>query len=499
MPEEVKIDTPHKAYTENLATWLDCRTLSAGQRAVKAEKDKYLPKLGGQTDPQYLAYLKRASYFNAAGRTVQGLVGVVFRKEPVVSVPKPLEPFIENVTVEGASLEAFARGTFEQVVTVARYGVLLDWDEKPAAGDLPHFADYWAEAILNWRVSKVNGVWQLSLVVLKEVKDVLDDQGFVVKTEEIIRVLHFGSENSDGESEGSDARQVYKQDVYKKADENVDNKNKWVLDETVTPLVRGKAIEYIPFVFFGPIEASSRVQKSMIEDLCDVNLSHYLTSADLEHGRHFTALPTAWVAGFPKDMKLAIGPETVWISENENANAGFLEYTGQGLQALEKAMETKEAQMAILGARMLEAPKRAVEASDTHKQRQAGEQSVLASAANATAEGFITLLTWANEWISAREPGSDDINVEFNTDYMPMVIDSALLDKLMLALQGNMISWETFSYNLQKGELYPDGLTSEEEWKLIEKRKEQNELQDITTEDDSASSDVEDVDDDDAE
>ncbi len=37
-----------------------------------------------------------------------------------------------------------------------------------------------------------------------------------------------------------------------------------------------------------------------LADVMVLNLDHYRLDADYKHGLHFTALPTAWVAGFDK-------------------------------------------------------------------------------------------------------------------------------------------------------------------------------------------------------
>jgi len=39
---------------------------------------------------------------------------------------------------------------------------------------------------------------------------------------------------------------------------------------------------------------------------------------------------------------------------------------------------------------------------------------------------------------------------------------------LFALLQGQAMSWETFTYNLNRGELYPDDMTPEKEKQLIE-------------------------------
>lgn len=470
------VQTPHSLYSENLPIWQRCRILSSGQRAVKNAGTEFLPKLSGQDSPMYESYLKRAYYFNASGRTVDGLTGVVFRKPPQVKFPESHLDFLESVNLEGSPFESFSRRVFKNVVMTGRHGVLLDIEDGEA-GALPYFESYSAEAIINWRMEKIDGKTRLSLVVLQEEVEVLNIKDeFVRGKQKQLRVLRLlpTRATDDGGSiviTGPDTAipsdsPIYKVEIWIENPKQVTREeDKYILDSVVFPMIRGAFISYIPFVFMGPTESSMLIQKPMIEDLCDVNESHFHSSADIEHGRHFTALPTAWVAGFNPDQELVIGSQTAWVTENPDARAGFLEYTGQGLQALENAMNSKEAQMAILGARMLEVPRKAVEAEGTHAQRQAGEQSVLASAAASVEAGFTTILIWTAQWLMATE--DPDVEVEFNKDYMPKGLEPQMLTALFAVLQANRMSWETFAYNLQQGELYPDGHTSEEELELI--------------------------------
>lgn len=472
------VQTEHREYIEYKDVWYRCRVAASSQRQVKAEKTAFLPKLSGQDDDQYERYLRRASYFNATGRTVDGLVGIVFRKEPdITNFPESKSSWLERVGHQGSPLEAFAKRVFRNTITVGRHGVLLDLEEEGA--ELPYFSSYTAESIINWEVEFVNGLFQLSLVVLEEFQDEpKPGDDFEKKHVRFLRVLKLvpranieqGLLQGSTTGIGGVTNYVYMVELYKEKEKSTGEQEKFQLVDTYIPKVRGMSIPYIPFVFFGPVEPSAVIQKPLIEDLADVNISHYMSSADLEHGRHFTALPTPWVAGFKTDTHLQIGSETAWVSENPDAQAGMLEYTGQGLQALEKALEQKEAQMAILGARMLEAPKSAVEAGNTLRQRQAGEQSVLASAAGAVESGFTILLNWVAQWFGfpvdtpARQP-----IVTFNKDYMAIEMDPQMVQTLFALLQGNRMSWDTFAYNLQRGELYPEGRTPEEELELIEK------------------------------
>ena len=59
-------------------------------------------------------------------------------------------------------------------------------------------------------------------------------------------------------------------------------------------------------------------------------------TTDYKHGMHFTALPTAWVSGFPKDDPLRMGANAAWVTETPGATAGFLEFKGDGLKTFER-------------------------------------------------------------------------------------------------------------------------------------------------------------------
>ena len=60
----------------------------AGEDAVKAAGTKYLPRLDGQSDENYLAYQTRACFSNATRRAADAFVGLVFRKAPFVKIPE---------------------------------------------------------------------------------------------------------------------------------------------------------------------------------------------------------------------------------------------------------------------------------------------------------------------------------------------------------------------------------------------------------------------------
>jgi hypothetical protein len=63
------VNSTHPEYDAAAPEWARARDVLAGEDAVKAGGEKYLPRLDAQSDEEFAAYVKRASYFNASART----------------------------------------------------------------------------------------------------------------------------------------------------------------------------------------------------------------------------------------------------------------------------------------------------------------------------------------------------------------------------------------------------------------------------------------------
>jgi len=439
-------DSYHADYVEFLEEWLCLRDHLAGTRRIKEEGTKYLPALGDDAD-KYVAYKMRALYYEATKRTHQALLGALLMK-PAQYQGIENEDF-GQVTPDGFTMPTFQRNVLSELIAVGRTGVLVDLPRDDSA-EVPYFVQYSAEDIINWRFERVNDRIQLTLVVLREKYEEAKGR-FGTDRKTRYRVL----ELIDG---------VYVQSEHKALRDDKD-RVAFQSDGEIVPMKRGQPLDYIPFVFFTPLGNVPQISEPPLSPLAAINESHYRTSADLEHGRHFTGLPTAWVAGFDPDTVLEIGSQVAWVSSDPAARAGFLEFTGQGLRALETAMAEKQEQMATMGARMLRAPRNGVEAAETARIYQSAESGTLAGLAQAASESFTQLLKYWAEW-QGQNP--DGLSVEFNTDYIDTRMDPAMLTSLLAAWQTGAISYDSLFYNLRQGELIPDKVTIEDERGLIE-------------------------------
>ncbi|MGZ4986810.1 MAG: DUF4055 domain-containing protein [Limisphaerales bacterium] len=490
----VPVDSTHAQYDASQAEWIRARDVLAGEDAIKAAGERYLPKLDSQSDDEFTAYRSRASFFNATGRTLDGYSGLIFRRAPFIKVPEEktalglaLAQFVNDADMLGASLYGYAKNLVSEVIGVGRAGTLVDWEgdfENRAYASL-----YLAEQIINWRVERVNGRNVPTLIVLKEtgVSQSAFTDAFVYDGVEQIRVLKLvrdGGASRTGESVPSDPAakvaftyqvEIWQPKALAGGQQKKGGKVDWVLVETRTPLRLGKPLPLIPFVFHGPRNSLPAIDKLPLSDLIAVNLDHYRLDADYKHGLHFTALPTAWVSGFDKTSSLRIGSSTAWVSETPGATAGFLEFTGDGLGSFERAMDRDEQLMSVLGSRLLQAQKRVGETAQAIELRQSGENSVLANVSTSVSESLTQVLRWVYWWNSTEDtPESITDNivvVSLNTDFSTAGMESDELREVVAAWQAGAISQDTMLELFRRGEILPDGRTNEDELALINTRK----------------------------
>lgn len=427
------VNTKHPEY--DAATWRKCRDAAGGEKYVHAAGTLYLPKLAEESDPDYRARRARTPFFNATFRTISGLVGMMFRKPPQVDAPN-----IDDVDGAGTPLDTFAQSVATECMTVGRCGVLVDYSgnvpegatqaDAEATGARPIMATYPRESVINWRYNQ--GV--LSMVVLCEYAEVPGEDEFEIVTEERYRVLDL----ADG---------AYRQRVFK-----MEGKKQVQIGADVFPKMAGASLSFIPFEFVGEDGDPPLI------DLVTMNLHHYGVSADYEHGCHFSGLPTLFISGYQGESKIYIGGPTANALPDAAARAYFVE-TASDFAALRTNLEDKKSQMAVLGARMLETQRDGVEAAETTAQHRKGEESQLATMAQAISRSMRKVLTWYSAWYGV----AGDVVFEINRDFLPIRMSAQELTALVSAWQSGAISGATLHQNLQRGEIVESDVTYEEE------------------------------------
>ncbi len=497
------VNTQHPDYKRMLPIWERCRDVCSGQDAIHAGGDKYLPRLKDQQPDEYLKYVKRTPFYNATWRTIAGLVGMVFRKPPRIDAPEEFlgtpaddkgnagKPGVfDDVDGMGMPLQLFMQKVTEEALKQNRVGVLVDYPQAPdgiTEADArklnlrPTMQMYDTFSIINWKTERINNEIVFTMVVLKEVFWVKKDE-FESTPEDRWRVLDL-TMGVDDKKQPTGLQ--YRQRLFKvqasdtKAGGTTDstvNVQSFVQDgPDIIPKMNAKPMTYIPFKIIQTDDSSFEVDEPGLIDLVNMNISHYQTSASLEHGSHFTALPTLVLTGWKKENpndKVYLGSEAALITSNENAKATFCEFTGNGLGSLEKNLDRKEKMMAVLGARMLEPQIRGVESAEVASIHRVGEQSVLSSASMSISLGMTKVVKWFVEWGSG-DPAK--CKVEMNRDFYPVPMTPQMLMALISGWQQGVpgLSDQGLFAQLKAGEIVAEDVTLEDEQARIAERQRQ--------------------------
>ena len=421
------IENKHPYYIEASNQWSRIRDSHDGSDAIKSRGEDYLPKLSGQDKSQYDAYKLRAMYYNGIERTVKGLIGAVMRIEPIVEAPEKVLTWMKDITGTGVPLNDFIGYVLSEHLLMGRQGILVDRNDER-----PYLTGYCTEQITNWLDDTV---------VLQETYRKVDAKDRY-KSEYAIQYREL--------TKDEDGRYVVR--IWR------DNKG-WTVVEEIYPTVRGDALEGIPFIAMSGEGLNFEPVTSPMLALADTGISLYRTSADLEHGRHFTALPTPYVTGIDSDSELRIGAGEAWILPDTQSSAGYLEFSGQGLQALEKGMDEKRSIMASLGAQLLQSQKSGVEAADSVRLRQNAEASTLVSTVRSVERSITHAIQVMAEW----EGIKGDISITLNTDFVDTKIEAKDMAALMSAWQSGAISHDTFLWNMKRGEILSPETSIEDE------------------------------------
>jgi len=182
----------HPSYSKHLPRWRLTRDAVEGSAEVKVGRQKYLPKpnkdeVSAENDTRYSDYIERANFVGFTSSTLEGMLGMVFRKPLVAEIQQAIGYLEKNVNGGGITLDQMARGLVSNLLQTGRFGLLVDYPQAKeglsladvqAMGLRANILPYKAEAVINWQTEIVGSVTRLSMVVLEETLQARSDDGF---------------------------------------------------------------------------------------------------------------------------------------------------------------------------------------------------------------------------------------------------------------------------------------------------------------------------------
>lgn len=382
-----------------------------GTERLRERSTTYLPQEPGETAKNYRIRLLRSVFFNVLKRTIEGLVGQVFKKDPKLGddVPAPIVDQWENIDNAGTHGDVFLRDLLQDALTTGHAAILVDYPST--GGQLLNRAEeeglrpYWVpikkENILSWRTAVIDGKTVLMQVVLRECT-MVPSGAFGEKEQVRYRVLY-----RDRQTAGFQLLEM------------AENKKDVILKEEG---IYGNQVE-IPLA-----EIQTSGSKSIFEsdppllDLAYLNIAHYQQWSDYATSIHKTCVPILTRIGF--DSFTDEGKKEVVVGPNAMLDiplGGDLKYTshdGSALAESKASLDDLVANMATLGLAMTAPDKRAAETATAKRMDKSTEESSLAVTARGLEDGAERALGFHARYLKAKSGGSIDINREFDEQTM---------------------------------------------------------------------------------
>lgn len=447
--------------------WQAIRHAMIGEVEIKRHGLTYLPQPDGMDEDQYAAYLDRAVFYNMVYRTVTGLTGAIFRRDPrVLNAGPRLMQMMPRISKDGLSLSIFAKVIAQEMLSVGRYGVLVDKASSDGPTVRPYLAGYTCENILDWSTIEIDGRDEFDYILLREFdtdRRLYIFEGTEAKPNSNYGQLYFNYRILRLTWDEQFQRHVYQQEFYSSPGEDADLSS---TPQVFVPMVFGRPMDRIPFRFFNATTNLPDVEKPPILDILTLNLSHYKTYAQLEHGRFYTANPVYYVTGGTEDDSYHIGPSVVW-EVGSNEKAGIIEFNGQGLKSLENALEAKESQVASLGGRLIGDSNTAGQSDNQIKLKDRNEQSLLLNVTTVINENFTFLLRVMADWMNEARP---ELSFRTNQDFLLDQAAAREFRAITMMYEAGILPIEVIYEYFLKAEIIPEYVTKEKFLEMLEDR-----------------------------
>lgn len=458
----------HAVYRRNLPGWNLINDLLGGTRKMREKAATYLPQAEKEPAGAYKVRVARTELFNGFLQTVEGLTGIMLRKPPQLGkdTDKVLLEDAEDIDLQGTHFEVFARQIGQDGLAKGYAGIFVDMADAPPVvskkdeevmGLRPYWVHVRAEDVINWRVERIGGRLEFTLLVIRD--SVVKPAG------------EFGQQMVT-------RYRVYQLEVTKADDGRVESRRvTWSLwdkgeQDSVAVKVKtgvlltanGAPIARIPFSpYYAALPVGPLTVPIPLEDLAHTTVAHYQVRADRRYSLHLSDVPIlALIGGNLQEgeefyvgpnatAKIPMGGDLKWV-----APTAPLEQTRIELQDLIQ-------EMASFGLAYLSRETRAAETAEAKRMDKEQSSSKLVVAGRGLQDAL------EGAWAFHAEYRGVDTEVEVQMDLDPerLSMDPATMTAYDAMVMGGRLSLRRFWQILQLNRMLPDDFDEEEELKAI--------------------------------
>lgn len=427
------------------ARWKKNRAFVAGEDAVKAQGEQFLPKVRADDGPEhYKRHLMNTCFYPATSKIALGMQGLIDRKPAQFETDSARVLLLsQSITPRNHSLTELARQFVREKIITNYTGLLADHPSKDGftglnaanadrKGYRPRVALYRGESILEVTEGPVGLNHQLIHVRL------LENEGKRVRQLLI---------NDDG---------FYEQRVYEVDDSGQFDDNRYT---SSIPTIAGVPLTEIPFVL-DTSEGGTCPTPSILESTVDLNLQHYRLSGALANMTWMTSGPMIKIVGFTRDKDdqgneidpmWDFGPNgIIEIKESKDkVDVDWFTFDPANSSLITSQLDGLKTDLSTLGHSILAPEKAAPEAPETILLRRVAENATLAGfAAQASGSLEKVLTSWAL-WVDGSQ-----VRFSLNNDFTPAGITPGQHKELRDDFLNGIIPHAVYLQALKDGEVY---------------------------------------------
>lgn len=333
-------------YDRMAPRWEKMNAVLGGTESMREAERAHLPQHSEEKDRAYAERLSTATLLNYTSLTLESWVGRPFSDPAeLVDAPAGMEAIRTDVDRLGNDLGVFLRNWFRDGMAKAFSHVLVDMPrvEVPEGQLRRTLADdardgvrpYWVhvkpEDLIYARSEIVGGREVVVHARIREVGWIRN--GWVDVPEDRIRVLEPGHV------------QLW---AFRKPEKG--SRAKWVMYDEYTTDYKDE----VPLATFYADRDAFMLGKSPLDDLADLNISHWQSSSDQRAVLTVARFPIlALSGGTDEDKKLVIGPNQWLWCPDPQGRYYYVEHGGAAIAAGRQDMVDLEEQMALYGAEFL--------------------------------------------------------------------------------------------------------------------------------------------------
>lgn len=398
------------AYEQMRKYWQPVIDVLDGTIGIR-EKHEYLPRFPKEPDDDYNYRVSTGVKFPATEKTLDGLVGLIFRRPPQLGadVPAAMQIDLENCDLMGSHWQVFSKELLREAISGGTSIILVDKSQpaetrRAELGARPYFAMYRVNQVINWRETLIDNARTLEQITFEEITQEPSGQ---YGEEQVVRYRTFMlTPDIDEEGNGS-GKLIVRWQLKRKIEGDKDEDTQFILEAEGSLDAR---IDRIPLgIIIGGERKGLIESRSKLTELALLEICHYQKRTDYDLALHINNIPILWTAGRKESTAIQVIGHSVMIDVDQGGQVNYAEPTGASIGALQINLEDLKAEAAAIGISfLLEKPQPEATATASIID-EAHEASDLATIARRLKDGLETALNFWAQYEGFETGGTVDI------------------------------------------------------------------------------------------